>query len=69
VRVRDFVVEALGRVSFIGVTTTKPDKYDRYLADIFYLSEEKDPGVVLTEGVFLNWALYEAGLVPLFKAK
>ncbi|MDP6037687.1 MAG: DUF1016 N-terminal domain-containing protein, partial [Candidatus Latescibacteria bacterium] len=69
VRARDFVVEALRGMSFVGVTTTKPDKYDRYLADIFYWVGENDSDVVLAEGVFLNWALYEAGLASRFGAK
>lgn len=47
---------------FVGVTTTKPDKYDRYLADVFYLPGEDDPARVLADGTFLNWALYKAGL-------
>lgn len=67
VRVKDFVEEALGEVSFVGVTTTKPDKYDRYLADVFYLAGEEDLNVVLENGTFLNWELYQAGLVKRFE--
>ena len=66
VRARDFVVQALKDVAFVAVTTTKPDKYDRYLADVFYLAGENDGRVVLTDGVFLNKALYEAGLAARF---
>ena len=36
------------------MTTTKPDKYDRYLAEVFLLSETG-------EGIFLNNALLESG--------
>ena len=68
VRVKNFVEEALGGVSFVGVTTTKPDKYDRYLADVFYLAGEADLNVVLEKGTFLNWELYQAGLVKRFEA-
>jgi endonuclease YncB( thermonuclease family) len=66
VRAKDFVVQALGAVSFVVVTTTKPDKYDRYLADVFYLPNEEDGQTVLEDGVFLNRALHEAGLVSWF---
>ena len=51
----------------VAVTTTKPDKYDRYLADVFYLAEEEDAGVVLAEGRFLNRALCEAGVAVPFR--
>ncbi len=66
VRSRDFVVQALKGVAFVGVTTTKPDKYDRYLADVFYLVGEDDGQTVFGEGVYLNKALYEAGLADWF---
>jgi len=68
IRARDFVVEALKGVPFVAVTTTKPDKYDRYLADVFYLPKEEDPGVILSNGVFLNRALHGAGLASWFRA-
>lgn len=66
VRSRDFVVQALKDVAFVGVTTTKPDKYDRYLADVFYLAGENDGQRVFGEGVYLNKALYDAGLADWF---
>ncbi|MBT4138370.1 MAG: hypothetical protein HOE48_10655, partial [Candidatus Latescibacteria bacterium] len=67
-RSRDFVVQALMDAEFVGVTTTKPDKYDRYLADVFYLGKAGDGQTVLTDGVFLNKALYDAGLAAWFVA-
>ena len=69
VRARDFVAEALKGCSFVGVTTTKPDKYDRYLADVFYLAEENNTDVVLSDGVFLNWTLHKAELASRFGTK
>ncbi len=35
-RAKDFAVQALSGLPVVAVTTTKPDKYDRYLADIFF---------------------------------
>ncbi len=66
-RAKDFVVRALSELPFVGVTTTKPDKYDRYLADVFYLADPEDPEAVLREGIFLNRALLAAGLVKRFR--
>ena len=65
---KTFVEEALCGLLFVAVTTTKPDKYDRYLADIFYLVNEKDPNVVIREGIFLNRELLKAGLAKKFKS-
>jgi endonuclease YncB( thermonuclease family) len=66
VRSRDFVVQVLKDVDFVAVTTTKPDKYDRYLADVFYLANEEDGQTMLVDGVFLNKALYDAGFAAWF---
>ena len=67
VSAKDFVVQALEGISFVAVSTTKPDKYDRYLADVFYLPGVEDPEEVLADGVFLNRSLHEAGLVSWFR--
>jgi endonuclease YncB( thermonuclease family) len=61
-RARDYVVEQLSRVDFVALTTTRPDKYDRYLADIFYLAGQTDPHAVLRQGSFLNRDLLNQGL-------
>ncbi|MCZ6635150.1 MAG: DUF1016 N-terminal domain-containing protein, partial [bacterium] len=66
-RARDFVNAALENLPFIAVTTTRPDKYDRYLTDIFYHSGTEDPEVVLREGTFLNRAILKTGLAERFK--
>ena len=65
-RAKDFVARALEGLKAVAVTTTKPDKYDRYLADLFYLREADGPEAVLREGTFLNRALLEAGLAERF---
>ena len=65
-RSRDFVSQALADLPCVAVTTTKPDKYDRYLADVFYLPGSDDPEAVLRQGVFLNRDLLKAGLAKRF---
>ena len=35
-RARDYVKAVLSGVPWVVVTTTRPDKYDRYLSDVFY---------------------------------
>ena len=61
-RARDFVQGELRQVDFVVLTTTRPDKYGRYLTDLFYLPDEYDPEVVLRQGHFLNRDLLNAGL-------
>lgn len=61
-RARRFVESALRKCPVLAITTTKPDKYDRYLADVFYLADEKNVDVVLEQGLFLNRELIEVGL-------
>ena len=65
-RARDFVQAALGETEFVVVSTTKPDKYDRYLADVFY-AEGGEPERVLKRGKCLNTALLEGGFARRFK--
>lgn len=66
-RAKRFVEDQLRQVSFVAVTTTKPDKFDRYLADIFYLPDETDPKAVLQNGHFLNRNLLAEGLAQRFR--
>ncbi len=49
-----FVERELKSVSSLVITSTQSDKYDRYLADVFYTVREKER--------FLNNRLLEAGL-------
>jgi endonuclease YncB( thermonuclease family) len=65
-RTRDFVSQALSEVPFVVLTTTKPDKYDRYLSDLFYLRGGTDPQEVLDRGTFLNQQLLDRGLAVRF---
>ena len=59
VRAREFAIDTLSQVDFIVLSTTRTDRYGRYLADIFYLPGEPDPGVVVADGNFLNRQLLE----------
>ncbi|MDD5355204.1 MAG: DUF1016 N-terminal domain-containing protein [Candidatus Omnitrophica bacterium] len=59
---KQFVEAALSKVSFVVIKTHGSDKYDRYLADIFYLAGEEEPQAVLGQGAFLNQELLDLGL-------
>ena len=66
-RAKAFVEKALAQVPFVVVTTTRPDKYDRYLSDLFHLPGATDPERVLSEGRFLNQQLLDEGLAVRFE--
>ncbi len=57
-----FVVDRLENSSGIAVRTTRPDKYGRYLADVFYSTETEDPAEVAENGRFLNGELVKEGM-------
>jgi endonuclease YncB( thermonuclease family) len=61
-RAKLFVSKQLQDCPFIVIRTAKSDKYDRYLADVYYQPREKDPTVVAQEGTFLNQALCNESL-------
>ncbi len=61
-RALQWVADRLAGAGVVGVTTTKPDKYDRYLADVFYLEGTDEPEGVVREGRFLNGELLKKGL-------
>ena len=63
---RLFVEQLLKVGATIVLTTSRTDLYDRYVADVFYLPEEEDAGVILAEGRYLNRELVEAGLATRF---
>ncbi len=68
VRAKKFVQNKLGKLDFIVVKTYKDlsDKYDRYLADIFYLADERDPERVAQEGAYLNQVLLDEHLAYVY---
>lgn len=55
-----FVEPLVGRASAVTICTTKPDKYDRYLADVFLEMKGGESGDA-GDAVFLNNALLENG--------
>lgn len=57
-----FVCKELKGLPFIVIKSHGRDKYDRYLSDIFYLKDEKDPQGVLKRGEFLNQRLLDESL-------
>ena len=61
-----FLKRTLDAVEFIVIKTYGSDKYDRYLADIFYLAGESDPNVVARDGIFLNQEMLDQGLADLY---
>lgn len=63
---RAFVAGELAQVGFVVVQTFRPDKYNRYLADLFYLLGEDDAKKVAAEGIFLNRLLLQKGLARSF---
>ncbi|MFH1655786.1 MAG: DUF1016 N-terminal domain-containing protein [Candidatus Omnitrophota bacterium] len=64
-RAKEFVEATLAQVSFVIIKTHSPDKYDRYLTDVFYLIGETDPQKVLQESIYLNQQLLDLGLATL----
>lgn len=62
-RAKRFVEKLLMPSPFIIVKTCKDktDKYDRYLADIYFKQGEPDPAKVAAEGEFLNQRLLDEG--------
>ena len=61
-KISRFVAETLARVSFVLVKLHGRDKFDRYLADFFYLEGEEVPEKVLRNGIYLNQVLLDRGL-------
>ena len=73
-KAKKFVEAQLSRVPFIIIKTYSPDKYGRYLVDVFYppvksrrpgITEGLEPQCILEEGVFLNQQLLDLGLAKM----
>ena len=56
------VDELLRESPFIVMSTSRTDKYGRYVADVFYLPQEQDAAHVLRDGIYLNRQLLDEGL-------
>ena len=61
-RAREFVRARMNAVDFVVITTHRPGKFGRYIADVFYLPGESDPAIVLRQGVYLNRELLKKRL-------
>ncbi len=66
-KAKRFVENELKKCEFVIVKTYSHDKYDRYLADIFYLSGEQDVHKVAQEGQLLNQKLLDVGLAQVWR--
>jgi endonuclease YncB( thermonuclease family) len=65
---KKFVESKLKEVDFIVIKTyNEPDKYERYLAEIFYQAQETEPQKVLEQGVFLNQELLDLGFAKIME--
>jgi endonuclease YncB( thermonuclease family) len=64
-KAKEFVEARLTEVPFVIIKTYSPDKYGRYLSDVFYLAGETSPQKVLQQGVFLNQELLDLGLAKI----
>ncbi len=62
-----FVEKILKDLPFVIIKTYKPDKFDRYLVDVFYLQGTSGSSLVAREGELLNQKLLEAGLAERWK--
>lgn len=61
-----FVLSKLTASTSVVIKSYKPDKYDRYLVDVFYLPAGADSARVAERGRFLNQELLDKGhAVPL----
>jgi hypothetical protein len=65
-KARAFVERELAKAPYIILTSSRSDKYDRYLADIFYMREETEPQAVLDKGIFLNQELLDRHLAKIW---
>ena len=68
-KAKRFVQSRLNKLNFIIIKTHKDstDKYDRYLADIFYLPEESDPSKAAQQGSYLNQDLLNERLAVVYE--
>ncbi len=68
-KAKRFVEARLKNCDYVIVKTYKDrtDKYDRYLADVFYQSDEVDSHVMAQYGVYLNQELLNERLAVPFK--
>ena len=59
---KNFVEDKLSTLDFIDIKTYRPDKYSRYLVDVFYSNEFDDLSSIINNGNFLNQELLDNNL-------
>ena len=64
---RDFVMRTLAEAPRLVVTTRYPDRYGRYLGDVWYLDGVRDGRKIAAQGSLLNGELVEAGLAARYR--
>ena len=62
-----FVKRVLGKNPDIVICTHHYDKYARYLADVFYLSDSTNPEAIYAQGIYLNQQLIDKGFARQWK--
>ncbi len=60
-KAKHWLASQLAGLPFLIVKTTRTDKYDRYIADVFYDYQSRDPQTVVDNGTYLNQELIDAG--------
>ena len=60
-QVQEQVEQTLNAAPRVVLSTYRPDKYGRYLADLFYLEGAQSAGQILQDGHVLNGQLLEQG--------
>ncbi len=67
-KAKNWIERELSSCPFVIIHTHKTDKYDRYLADVFFLPGASDPHEVAAKGKHLNQALLDEGLAEIWKS-
>lgn len=60
-KAKEFVQRQLKTCPFVLIKTYKTDKYDRYIADLFYLKNEDNLEKMCSEGILLNSEIVTRG--------
>jgi hypothetical protein len=62
-KAKNFIKTKLSGTGFIVIKTYSTDKFDKYIADIFYNRDHYDIESVIAKGNFLNQELLDSELV------
>ncbi|MBN1698878.1 MAG: thermonuclease family protein [Spirochaetales bacterium] len=67
-KAQQYIINQLYECTYVIVKTYYRDKYNRYLADIYYIKEETDIDEIAEKGNFLNNELLTKGLAKKYKS-